>query len=212
MDLTSLTARAAARLIASKEISSVELTQACLGRIQERNPEVGAFRHINPRFSLAEAKRADNEKPRSRSPLHGVPFAVKDVIDTKDFPTEYGTRVHEGHRPLADAKCVSLMREAGAVLLGKAVTTEYAMFTPNETRHPQDLQRTAGGSSRGSAASVCDHMVPIAFGNSDGRVINSTRCVLWGLWAKAKLRDNRRDGNTAVAIVLRHIGLSGAIS
>jgi len=181
MDLTTLTASAAGRLIADKKLKSVELTQACLKRIEQRNGEVGAFRHLDPEFSLAEAARADQEAPRS--PLHGVPFAVKDVIDTKDFPTEYGTRIHHGHRPREDAACVSLMRQAGAVLLGKVVTTEYAIYNPAETRHPMNLEHTPGGSSSGTAASVCDRMVPIAFGNQTaGSLIRPAAfCGVYGL-------------------------------
>lgn len=181
MDLIELTACEAARFIRDKSISSVELTRACLQRIAERNSDVGAFRHIDPDFSLAEAARADREAPRSL--LHGIPFAVKDVIDTQDFPTEYGTKVHAGRRPSVDATCVSLMREAGAVLLGKVVSTEYAMFTPNETRHPMNLAHTPGGSSSGSAAAVCDRMVPIAFGNQTaGSLIRpAAYCGVYGL-------------------------------
>jgi Asp-tRNA(Asn)/Glu-tRNA(Gln) amidotransferase A subunit family amidase len=181
MELIELTASQAGRLIADKEISSVELTGACIKRIEDRNPSVRAFRHFDPEFSLAQATLADQQT--ARSALHGVPFAVKDVIDTKDFPTEFGSAVHEGRRPRRDAKCVSLMRDAGAVLLGKVVTTEYAMFNPNETRHPLNLEHTPGGSSSGTAASVCDHMVPIAFGNQTaGSLIRpAAYCGVYGL-------------------------------
>lgn len=181
MDLTTLTATAAGQLIADNELSSVELTEACLERIAERNGDVGAFRHLNPEFSLAEAARADRERPRS--PLHGVPFAIKDVIDTKDFPTEYGTPIHRGHQPSEDAACISLMRRAGAVILGKVVSTEYAIYNPAETRHPMNLDHTPGGSSSGTAASVCDRMVPIAFGNQTaGSLIRPAAfCGVYGL-------------------------------
>ena len=181
MDPTALTATEAAALIAKKELSSVELTQACLDRIAERNPEVRAFRHLDPEFSLAEAARADQETPRS--PMHGVPFGVKDVIDTQDFPTERGTPIHAGRRPDVDATCVALMRAAGAVLLGKLVTTEYALFHPNETRHPMNLAHTPGGSSSGTGAAVCDRMVPIAFGNQTaGSLIRPAAfCGVYGL-------------------------------
>ena len=181
MKLNDLTATEASKLLVSKEISSIELTQACLDRIAERNDEVGAFIHIDPEFSLRQAAIADASE--SKSKLHGVPFGVKDVIDTKDFRTERGTVIHEGRQPLEDAKCVKLMREAGAVLLGKLVTTEYAMFTANETRHPLDLNRTAGGSSSGTGAAVADNMVPIAFGNQTaGSLIRPAAfCGVYGL-------------------------------
>lgn len=181
MDLTSLTATEAASQIAAGELSSVALTRACLERIEQRNDKVSAFCHIDPAFSMAEAERADREAPRS--PLHGVPFAVKDVIDTQDFPTECGSPIRAGRQPEMDAKCVSLMREAGAVLLGKVVTTEFAMFTPNATRHPLNIEHTPGGSSSGTAAAVCDRMVPIAFGNQTaGSLIRpAAYCGVYGL-------------------------------
>ena len=180
-ELTDLSAVTAAGLIAKREISAVELTTAFLDRIEQRNPSVRAFRHIDPEFSLAEAAKADQSSVRSS--LHGVPFAIKDVIDTADFPTEYGTPIHAGHRPSADARCVSLMRDAGAIPLGKLVTTEYAMFTPNETRHPLDPARTPGGSSSGTGAAVGDRMVPIAFGNQTaGSLIRpAAYCGTFGL-------------------------------
>jgi Asp-tRNA(Asn)/Glu-tRNA(Gln) amidotransferase A subunit family amidase len=180
-DLTKLTATQAAALIANKEISSVELTKALLARIGERNGDVGAWCHLDEEFSLAQALQADQTPATTR--LHGIPFGVKDVIDTKDFPTEYGTRIHRGRRPGADALCVARMREAGAVLLGKVVTTEYAMFTPNETRHPLNLAHTAGGSSSGTAAAVADLHVPIAFGNQTaGSLIRPAAfCGVFGL-------------------------------
>jgi Asp-tRNA(Asn)/Glu-tRNA(Gln) amidotransferase A subunit family amidase len=162
-DLHKLSATQAAALIASKEISSTELTQACLARIRERNPDVRAWRHIDDDLALRQAAAAD--KAAARTPLHGIPFGVKDVIDTQDLPTEYGSRVHLGRRPKADAVCVARMRAAGAVLLGKLVTTEYAFYTPNETRHPLNLAHTPGGSSSGTAASVADMQVPIALGS-----------------------------------------------
>lgn len=179
--LNELSATDAAKLLATGETSAEALTQACLDRIFARNDDVGAFVHVDPEFSIREAQQADRETPKS--PLHGIPFAVKDVIDTKDFPTERGTAIHKGRRPSVDAKCVSLMREAGAVLLGKLVTTEYAMFTPNETRHPHNLEHTAGGSSSGTGAAVADNMVPIAFGNQTaGSLIRPAAfCGVYGL-------------------------------
>jgi Asp-tRNA(Asn)/Glu-tRNA(Gln) amidotransferase A subunit family amidase len=180
-DLNKLTATEAAGLIASKEISSVELTKVCLERIRERNGDVGAWRHINEEFSLAQAAEADRTLAKTR--LHGIPFGVKDVIDTKDFPTEYGSRVHVGRRPKADALCVSRTREAGAVLLGKLVATEYALCTPNETRHPMNLAYTPGGSSSGTGAAVADMQVPIAFGTQTaGSLIRPAAfCSVFGL-------------------------------
>ena len=180
-DLITLNGAEAARLIKAREISSVELTRACLERIERRNKEVGAWSAVDPELSLAEAAKADNQAPKS--PLHGVPFGVKDVIDTRDLPTEFGTDIHRGRRPQADAKCVQLMRDAGAVVLGKCVTTEFAMFTPNETRNPLNLAHTAGGSSSGTGAAVADFMTPLAFGNQTaGSLIRPAAfCGVYGL-------------------------------
>ena len=180
-DLITLNAVEAAQLIRSGEITSVELTQACLDRIEQRNKEVGAWSAIDAEFSLSQAAIADSEEPRSA--LHGVPFGIKDVIDTRDFPTEFGTHIHAGRQPVVDARCVSLMRDAGAVILGKCVTTEFAMFTPNETRNPFNLSHTAGGSSSGTGAAVADFMTPIAFGNQTaGSLIRpAAYCGVYGL-------------------------------
>ncbi len=179
--LPSLTASEAARLIATKQVSSMELTRAHLDRIKLRNKVVGAWCSIDESYSLAQAAAADAMQPRSC--LHGVPFGIKDVIDTVDFPTEFGTPIHKGRWPGRDASCVTKLRQAGAVLLGKLVTTEYAMFHPNETRHPLDTRRTPGGSSSGTAAAVADFQTPIAFGNQTaGSLIRpAAYCGVFGL-------------------------------
>jgi Asp-tRNA(Asn)/Glu-tRNA(Gln) amidotransferase A subunit family amidase len=189
--LASLTASDAAQLIARREISSVELTKACLARIHDRNPDVAAWRFIDEKTSLAAAEVAD--KTDAKTPLHGIPFGVKDVIDTAEFPTECGTVIHAGRRPRADASCVSIMRKAGAVLLGKLVTTEYAVYSPNETRHPLNLAHTPGGSSSGSAAAVADMQVPIAFGNQTaGSLIRPAAfCGIFALKPTHGLVDQR---------------------
>src|SRR5881394_4094267 len=149
-DPLSLSARAAAEEIAAKRLTSEALTRACLDRIAAREP------------ALAEARQRDREPPRG--PLHGVPIAVKDLIDTADMPTAYGSPIYERHRPAVDAACVALARAAGAVVLGKTVTTEFACFTPGPTANPRNPAHTPGGSSSGSAAAVADGMALLAFG------------------------------------------------
>ena len=138
------------------------LVGACLDRIADREPVVGAWAHLDREGALAAARRLDRG-PR-RGALHGVPFGAKDIMDTADMPTGYGSPIHAGARPPADASCVALPRAAGAVLLGKTVTTEFANFTPGKTANPHDPARTPGGSSSGSAAAVADRMVPLALG------------------------------------------------
>jgi Asp-tRNA(Asn)/Glu-tRNA(Gln) amidotransferase A subunit family amidase len=159
---TALSARAAAREIAEGRLKSEALVAACLDRIAAREAVVGAWEHLDRAQPLAEARRRDGEPPRG--PLHGVPIAVKDLIDTVDMPTGYGSPIYRGHRPAADAACVALARAAGAVVLGKTVTTEFAAFTPGKTANPRNPAHSPGGSSSGSAAAVADGMAPLAFG------------------------------------------------
>src|SRR5438477_543692 len=135
---------------------------AGLERIAAREPVVGAWHHFDPDAALAAAYRCDASPPSG--PLHGVPIAVKDLIDTADMPTGYGSAIYEGHRPVADAACVALARAAGAVVVGKTVTTEFACFTAGKTANPRNPAHTPGGSSSGSAAAVADGMVPLGFG------------------------------------------------
>ena len=151
----------AAAAIEAGRLTSEALVRACLDRIAERDGEVLAFRAVDPDLALRHARAADR---RRAGTLRGLPFAVKDVIDTVDYPTAYGSTIYPGHRPVADAGCVAMAREQGAVVLGKVATSEFATQTPSTTRNPHDPSRTPGGSSSGSAAAVADDMVPVAFG------------------------------------------------
>lgn len=159
---SALSATAAAAAIRSGELSSQTLVQSCLDRIAEREPQVHAWAHLDPETALADACARDTEP--AIGPLHGVPVGVKDLIDTADAPTSYGSPIYARHRPGRDAACVARLRDAGAVVLGKTVTTEFALFHPGPTANPRDLSRTPGGSSSGSAAAVADRMVPLALG------------------------------------------------
>jgi Asp-tRNA(Asn)/Glu-tRNA(Gln) amidotransferase A subunit family amidase len=162
-ELHSLTALDAAAKIAAGEITSEELVRGCLDYIDSREDKVGAWISLNPDFAIAQARRADESA--TLGPLHGVPFGVKDVIDSGDLPTGYGSEIFDGHQPEADAACVAAMRRAGAVLMGKTVSTEFATYRPGKTRNPHNPDHTPGGSSSGSAAAVGGEMVPLAFGN-----------------------------------------------
>src|SRR3954464_4292639 len=138
------------------------VVRACFERVRAREHEVHAWAHIDFEAALERARAFDNNG--KGGPLAGVPFGVKDIIDTFDMPTEWGTPIHKGRRPERDAACVALSRKAGGVLLGKTVTTEFANLHPAPTRNPHDLSRPPAGSSSGSAAAVADFMVPIAIG------------------------------------------------
>lgn len=152
----------AAALIARRELSAEALLVACLERIAEREPAVRAFAVLDADAALARARALDAGP--LRGPLHGLPLGVKDLFDTADLPTSYGTAIHAGHRPAADAAAVALCLEAGAVLVGKTETTELATMQPAPTRNPHDAARSPGGSSSGSVAAVADFMLPIALG------------------------------------------------
>lgn len=152
----------AARAIAAGEITSQQLVRSCLERIADREAAVGAWIEFDQDYAMAQARHRDNEKPRG--PLHGIPIGVKDIIDTADMPTAYGSSLYRGYRPVADAACIALIRRAGAIVLGKTVSTEFAFFPPSKTANPRNLAHTPGGSSSGSAAAVADNMVPVAFG------------------------------------------------
>ena len=172
MKLNELGAREAATRIASGDLSSEDLVRACLARIAERDPSVRAFAYVSSEAALAAARDADKAVllgDGALGPLHGVPFAVKDVIATADMPTEYNSRLYRGFQPAQDASAVSILRSAGAILLGKTETIEFAAHGRNPvTRNPHDLKRTPGGSSSGSAAAVADLMVPLSLGTQTG--------------------------------------------
>jgi len=161
--LHDLTAAEAVRRLARRELGAEALVGALLERIAAEEPRVLAWAFLDPEAALAEARRLDRLWPRP--PLRGLPVGVKDIFDTADMPTECGTPVHRGRRPGADAACVAALRRAGALVLGKTVTTELAFFHPGKTRNPHDPARTPGGSSSGSAAAVAARMVPAALGS-----------------------------------------------
>jgi amidase len=163
-----LTATDALARIAAGTLTAEELARACLDRVAERDGVVKAFAFVDAGRAIAEARERDRRAAGPRGLLHGLPIGVKDIIDTHDMPTEYGSPIYAGNRPRNEAACVALSREAGAVILGKTVTTEFALRHPGPTTNPHDPARTPGGSSSGSAAAVADFMVPVAFGTQTG--------------------------------------------
>ena len=170
MDLSDLhlaSASEAARLIGDGAISSEQLVEACLSHIRAVDDNVQAWAFLDPEYALTQARALDRQRLDGRTigPLHGVPIAIKDIFDTADMPTEFGSPIHAGRTPSRDATAVALLRGAGAVIMGKAVTTEFAFLSPGKTRNPHNREHTPGGSSSGSAASVAAHMVPLAIGS-----------------------------------------------
>jgi Asp-tRNA(Asn)/Glu-tRNA(Gln) amidotransferase A subunit family amidase len=183
-DLYALTASEAARLLREGSITSVELVESCLARVAAKESEVQAWHYLDSDYALLQARAADDahKAGRPEGPLHGVPVAIKDIFDTRDMPTENGSVLHAGRAPRYDATAVRLLREAGAVILGKTVTTEFANFSPSKTRNPHNPAHTPGGSSSGSAAAVAAGMVPLAIGSqTNGSTIRPAAfCGVYG--------------------------------
>jgi Asp-tRNA(Asn)/Glu-tRNA(Gln) amidotransferase A subunit family amidase len=172
--LVTLTATEAVAEIARGAVSAEDYARACLARIEALDGEIKAFAHLDREHVLAQACALDERRAQGypTGPLHGVPVAIKDIIDTADYPTELGSPLAAGRRPWHDATVVAKLRAAGAVIIGKTVTTEFAYFHPGPTRNPHDRARTPGGSSSGSAAAVAAQMAPLALGTqTNGSVI-----------------------------------------
>ena len=169
-----LTAAEALPLLRSGELTAVDYAKSLLERIQRRDQEVKAWVYLNPSQILQNAQRLDEIPAAQRGPLHGLPIGVKDIILTKDMPTQYNSRLFESDDPItADANCIITLRQSGALLFGKTSTTEFATtkqgnWHQNKTCNPHDSKRTPGGSSSGSGAAVGDFQVPIALGTQTG--------------------------------------------
>jgi len=174
-----LTGTGAIAAVSAGAASVSDVAAGCLARVAELDPEIGAFRVIDEHAVRIRAKQLDD---RPAGPLHGLVVGVKDVIDTADLPTGYGSALFTDHRPAADADVVAALRRAGAIVLGKTESTEFAMFQPTRTRNPVDPARTPGGSSSGSAAAVAAGMVPVALGTQTaGSVVRpAAYCGVYG--------------------------------
>lgn len=168
--LNSLGLVEAARDIANGAITSRELVDDCLERIEAYEPTIHAWAHIDPDYARKLADEADDIRRSGKptGPLHGVPVGIKDIVDTKFVPTEFGSEIFRGRKPMNDAVVVTRLREAGAVIMGKTVTAELANMTPGPTTNPHNAEHTPGGSSSGSAAAVACFMVPGAIGTQTG--------------------------------------------
>ena len=162
MKINELSASELARRLARKELTALQVVDAFLSEIEARDAGLHAWAAVDRDFARSQARACD--AGAVRGPLHGLPIGVKDILDTAELPSEYGTPIYAGHRPAWDAACVASARAAGAVVLGKTVTTEFATMKPAATVNPHDPRRTPGGSSSGSAAAVAAHMVPFAYG------------------------------------------------
>jgi Asp-tRNA(Asn)/Glu-tRNA(Gln) amidotransferase A subunit family amidase len=204
-----LSASDAARAIRDGALSAEQLTEACLARIREIEPRVQAWQFLDEAHARAQAaaRDADRREGRPCGPLHGVPVGIKDIIDTADMPTEDGTVLHAGRMPLRDAAVVAMLRAAGAVIMGKTVTTECATYHPGKTRNPHNPEHTPGGSSSGSAAAVAAGMAPLALGSqTNGSVIRpASFCGVYGFKPTHGLIP--RTGMLRLSRTLDHVGV-----
>ena len=209
MSLCALGVSMAAADIREGRITSAELVGDCLARIEEFEPDVQAWAFLDRDHALAQAKALDlrRQEGKALGPLHGVPIGIKDIFDTGDMPTELGSPLWVGRTPRRDAAVVARLRAAGAVIVGKTVTTEYAYFYPGKTRNPHDRGRTPGGSSSGSAAAVAAAMVPGAIGSqTNGSVIRPAAfCGVVGFKPTHGLIP--RSGALMLSRTLDHVGL-----
>jgi Asp-tRNA(Asn)/Glu-tRNA(Gln) amidotransferase A subunit family amidase len=162
-DLESLSASQAAKKLTKREIKATDLLLACLDRIGQRESVLRAWISLGKENALARAKALD--KGAVKGLLHGIPIGVKDLFDTHDLPTSYGSPIYANNYPSTDAVSVALMRQSGGIILGKTVTTEFASFKGGPTTNPHNPLHTPGGSSSGSAAAVADFMIPLATGS-----------------------------------------------
>jgi len=209
MELADLGASQLARMLKDGEISSLELVDACFARIDAKEDDIGAWTHLDREFTRKQAESRDAYRATGApcGPLHGLPVGIKDIFDTEDFPTENGTVISAGRQPMNDCTVVSLLKAAGAVIMGKTVTTELAVYAPGKTRNPHDLDRTPGGSSSGSAAAVAAGMVPLAIGSqTNGSVIRpASFCGVVGF--KPTHGRISRAGVLALSRTLDHVGV-----
>ena len=210
-DSYTLTASEALAAIASGRLSSVELVKSCLARIAETDGAINAWAFMDEGAALAQAAECDRIRIAglATGPLHGIPVALKDIIDTAKMPTQRGSVIFEGRQTDHVARLVELLREAGAVIMGKTVTTELAFVHANETRNPHNPDHTPGGSSSGSAAAVAAMHVPLAIGTqTNGSVIRpASFCGVFGF--KPTRGVISRDGILQTSVSLDQVGCFG---
>ena len=170
--------------IKAGEFTCKEVMESCLSRIKKFEPEVKAWSYLDKDYLMNRAKEADDMRVSGKplGPLHGIPVGIKDIFATGDMPTECGTELRKGRITKNDATVVSLLRDSGAIIMGKTVTTEFAYFDPGKTCNPHDISRTPGGSSSGSAASVASYMCPLSIGSqTNGSIIRpASYCGVYG--------------------------------
>ena len=208
MNLIKINAVDALKMMKNGELTSENYVNAFLDHIKIREPDVGAWIYLDPELAIQQARQADQrQKDNKAGILNGLPIGIKDIIDTKDMPTENGSLICKNRRPSEDAHLVKLLKEAGAVIMGKCVTTEFALSAPGKTKNPKDLECTPGGSSSGSAAAVSDNMVPLAIGSQTGGSVLRPASFTGIFGLKPSFGSISRSGMSAISQRLDHPGI-----
>lgn len=210
-DAEARTIRQSAQLIKDGTLASEQLVTECLNQIDTTDENIGAWAHLDREHALNQARNLDEirRKGQPLGDLHGIPIGIKDIFDTADSPTELGSTIHAGRRPEADSAVVEKLREAGAVVLGKTVTTEFAYMHPAETRNPHNPAYSPGGSSSGSAAAVAAGHVPLSIGSqTNGSTIRpASYCGIYGFKPTRGIISRR--GVLQTSATLDQVGVFG---
>jgi Asp-tRNA(Asn)/Glu-tRNA(Gln) amidotransferase A subunit family amidase len=208
MDVASLSARTAGQMIRAGELSAGNLMDACLARIAARDADVRAWSFLDFDLARERARLADAWQAAKLplGPLHGLPIGIKDVFDTCDMPSEYGSALFRGRQPDTDAAAVAVLRRSGAIIVGKTATSEFGMYHPSQTRNPRDLERSPGVSSAGSAAAVVDHMVPLALGTQHTASTTLPASFCGAVAFKPSFGFTSMEGSNILVPRLAHLG------
>ena len=194
--------------VAKSQITSIEICKAFIERIEKFDKDVKAFAHFDKKLLLEKAKEADDYRKSGKpiGPLHGIPVAVKDIIGTIDMPTECGTPIRKGKSYSQNAEIIDLLHSSGALIMGKAETTELAFLNPSRTKNPHDYSRTPGGSSSGSAAAVASYMAPLSIGSQTGGSVIRPASYCGVVGYKPSYGLISRNGVLKTSEKLDHIG------
>ena len=197
--------------ISLSKITSVEICNAYIERINKFEKEVKAWAFFDKKLLLEKAKEADDYKNSGKptGPLHGIPVAVKDIVGTIEMPTECGTPIRKGKSASQNAEIVDLLKSSGALIMGKTATSELAFLSPPKTRNPHDYNRTPGGSSSGSAAVIASHMAPLSIGSQTGGSIIRPASYCGVVGYKPSYGLISRNGVLKTSSKLDHIGVFG---
>jgi len=211
IDIFSISTNELVAKMRSGDISSVEVCKAYLERIKKYEKDVKAWSFLDKKNLLEKAEEADDYRKSGKplGPLHGLPIAIKDIIATYDMPTECGSVLRKGISGAADAEVVNLIKAAGAIVMGKTVTTEFAYFDPGKTTNPHDYTRTPGGSSSGSAAAVAAHMAPLAIGTQTNGSVTRPASYCGVVGYKPSFGLISRTGILKQSLKLDQVGVFG---